>query len=273
MPEPLLGINNQTVPTATALEVIRGAAQYGLGSVELTTEALGEDTDRLTAALRAHRVRLLGVSPSAALHGWHAQWDDELEAAMRTEIYRAAEAGAGYFVMPFMRPAGDSDSVTAGLRRAVPIARDAGVQLAVEPIGHHDVLRRTDQLAPVLTALNDGVIGMLLDSFHFFRAGQSLHDLQHLDGVDVLAVQISNANHRPMNQLLGYRDRTFPLDGPFDVTGLCRETERRWPAAPVVVEVIGELAAATPFAEGLRTAAMQLREITQLTEREAVRRA
>jgi sugar phosphate isomerase/epimerase len=269
----MLGINNQTIPSATALEVIRGAARHGLGGVELTAEVLGADTDRIVAALREHGVQLLGVSPTTALHGWHAQWDDELEAAMEAEIHRAAGAGARYFVMPFMRPAGDSDTVTAGLRRAMPIAKDAGLRLAVEPIGHHDVLRRTDQLAPVLTALNDGVIGMLLDSFHFFRAGQSLQDLQHLDGVDVLAVQVSNANHRPMNQLLGYRDRTFPLDGPFDVTGLCRETARRWPAAPVVVEVIGDLAAATPFPEGLRTAATQLREITQLTEREDARRA
>ncbi|SEE23077.1 sugar phosphate isomerase/epimerase family protein [Ruania alba] len=268
---PRTGINNQTVPAASAVEVIEGAARHGLGCVELTGEVLAQDPDGVPATLREQGVRLLGVSPTKALHGWHVQWDEQVGAGMRSEMQAAATAGAEFFVMPFMRPGGDADTVTAGLRRAVPIAREAGLRLAVEPIGHHEVLRRAEQLAPVLARLDQDVIGVLLDSFHFFRSGQSLEDLRHLDGVDVLAFQVSNANDRPVPELLGYRDRTFPLDGPFDVAGLCGQVARRWPNAPIVVEVIGEVAAATPTATGLQRAATQLRMLTELITREDAR--
>lgn len=74
-----------------------------------------------------------------------------------------------------------------------PLVKDAGIRLALESIGHHDVLRRAEQLTPEFAGLDEDVIGILLDSFHFFSAGQVLDDLDHPAGVDVLAVPISSA--------------------------------------------------------------------------------
>jgi sugar phosphate isomerase/epimerase len=259
-PRPVLAVNSQTVPHASAAQLVEAVADAALDAIEITGELLASSRG-LAQLLGERKIELLGVSPTRDLHAWHCRWDDELGRAMELEMGRAAEAGAGYFVMPFMEPSGDAESVRRGLVAATPIAREHGLRLAVESIGHHPVVRRLEELVPVVSSLDGDVVGVLLDSFHFFRAGHGVTDLPLLDAVSVVAAQLSNSNGRPRQDLLGYRDRTYPLDGPFDVVGFTRELLVRKPTTPLVVEVIGDVADACPAATGVHTAAAQLDEI------------
>lgn len=258
---PRIGINSQTTPMATIDELLTGAGAAGLPLVELAADVITRPVDEIAELTRASGTTVLGVCPSAELLDWHWRWDDEIANQLESELARAAELGAEYFVMPFMRPSGTRESVRFGLDRAVPRARAFGLALAVEPIGHFDVLRTARELAPVLEAQDPDTVGLLLDSFHFFRAGQNVDDVSAYDGVPILALQLSNLNDVALHDALGYRDRRFPLDGRMPVIELCARVLAPRPHVPLIVEVIGDVARSTPTADGIHRARTQLDEI------------
>jgi sugar phosphate isomerase/epimerase len=258
---PRIGINSQTIPTATIDEFLTGAGAAGLPLVELAADVITRPVDEIAELARASGTTVLGVCPSAELLDWHWRWDDAIANQLESELARAAELGAEYFVMPFMRPHGTQESVRFGLDRAVPRARAFDMALAVEPIGHFDVLRTARELAPVLDAQDADVVGLLLDSFHFFRAGQHVEDVGAYDDVPILALQLSNLNDVPLGEALGYRDRRFPLDGRMPVTELCARVLADRPRVPLIVEVIGDVAQRTRTPDGLHRARTQLDEI------------
>jgi sugar phosphate isomerase/epimerase len=258
---PRWGINSQTTPSADVEEFLRSAGENGLTLVELAAEIIDRPASEIRAMSEAASTSILGVCPSREVFDWHLGWSDELARRLESELRRAAELGARYFVMPFMREGGTAESVRAALELAVPRARAVGLGLAVEPIGHVDVLRTARELAPVLETQDPETVGLLLDSFHFFRAGQHVDDLAAYDGIPIWGLQISNINDVPLEQALGYRDRRFPLDGRMPVTELCARVLADRPEVPLIVEVIGDVARATPTPEGMRRARRQLDDI------------
>lgn len=271
MPDVTLALNSQTTPRADFAEFAVAAADYGFDGVECSAGILPEDPSRATDILARHELALVGVCPSEAVVDWHWAWDDLVETEFRAELVRARQIGAGYFVMPFMRGRGDAATVRRGLGRAVPIARDVGMVLAVEPIGHFDVVRRAEELAPLLREHDPEIVGVLLDSFHFFRAGHDLEALNLYADLHVAGIQLSNINGVPVAESFGYRDRTFPLDGPWDVRGFARRAHALFPDAPLIVEVIGDLAQSTPTNVGAERASAQLADIVRTTVLEAPR--
>lgn len=243
-------------------QFVATASDAGFESIECAADVIaGRSQQDVAALLDRYRLDLVGVCPSAELLDWHWQWDAGTERRFVEEITRAADLGATYFVLPFMRPRGDRVTVAHGLSRAVPIARAAGVGVAVEPIGHFDVLRRAEQLAPLLREQDPDVVSLLLDSFHFFRAGHTVEDLDHYAGLRVAGIQLSNVNDVADRDAVGYRDRMFPLDGRWPVAAFTRHAIRMFPDAPLIVEVIGETAHSTPAADGARRGYRQLVEI------------
>ncbi len=236
-----IAVNSQTAPNADLPIFLEGASRAGFTSVELSGELLFSASSDGLLAVRESGLEVVGLSPTEALFDWHWRWDNATHAALAAELELSAALGAQYFVLPFMRERGDDATVSRHLHLAERIAQDAGVKLAVEPIGHHDVLRRAQDIARVVADCDSDVVGILLDSFHFFRADNTLDDLVHFTDVPVLALQVSNANGVPRDQLLGYRDRTFPLDGPFAVQSLVEWWHVEHPGQPLIVEVIGDV--------------------------------
>lgn len=242
---PRFALNSQTTPNASLQQFAAAAAGAGFAWVECSAAVLSDDTADTLAVLAEHHLTVIGVSPSEGLLDWHHAWNPELHERMERELRRAADLGSDYFVLPFMRPLGDRASVERALGQAVPLARDLGMRLAVEPIGHYDVLRRAEALAPLLRQQDGSVVSLLLDSFHFFRAGHVVDDLTLYAGIPVAGIQLSNINDRTDNEAFGYRDRTFPLDGRWPVREFAIAASRLFPSAPLIVEVIGQVAAAT----------------------------
>ncbi len=265
---PYLALASQTLgQAADASTVIQCASIGGFQAVELSGDLLGPEVVPLVKdQLSEFAIDVLGIGPSSRLLSWHARWDTSTLKQFEKECARASELGARYIVLPLMRNAGGAKSVEAGLRAAIPAARDHGIRLAFEPIGHYPLLRRIDEAVLFLRHLDSIDVGLLLDSFHFFRANNTLDDLYALDGVRIEAIQISNANGRPLEQLLGYRDRTFPLDGPFPVLELVRHVMKRHPGIPVSVEVIGDTTSRLTPAEATELAYLQARKIVSSSE-------
>lgn len=238
-----IALNSQTTPALGGPAFIELAASSGFGVVELAGAIIEHELSAVRESVDRTGVEVLGVSPTPELLDWHIDFSDPTAARLDEELGWAAALGASYFVLPFMRETSDLAAISSGLGRAVRIAESHGIRLAVEPIGHFDVLRRAHQIAELLSRFDSRRVGLLLDSFHFFRARNDLRDLSALADIEILAVQVSNANDLPLDELLGYRDRTFPLDGPFPVAELCAAVLAERPATPLIVEVIGDLVA------------------------------
>lgn len=263
MTRPRTALNSQTLPGLSGPAVVELAARSGFQEVELAGNLLEADLQGVIRATRRAGVKVIGTCPTTALHHWHWGWDDAVAHQLDTELGWASELGADYFVMPFMQQGGGSKTVTSALERALSVASTRPIQLAVEPIGHHDVLRRADQLAPVLRAFDTTRVGLLLDAFHFFRAGNTLADLTLYDGIEILGLQLSNANSLPTDELIGYRDRTFPLDGRFPVVELTQAVIAARPQVPIIVEVIGTVVAGLHGGAAAKRAEEQIETILQ----------
>lgn len=260
----LTGLNSQTLRAATLVGRLDAAAQAGFRVVELTGDELDPfltTPEHAAEHLAARGLRLVGVCPAPDLFDWHHAWDAERAAVLRARLGLYVRLGAGYLVLPFMSDDGDADSARRGLAGAAAVAEEVGMGLAVESIGHVPKLRRLEEVRALLEAVGSPRTGVALDAFHFFRAGHDLADLDALDGLTVHVVQVSNAADKPLDELVGYRDRTFPLDGRFDVLGLCREVARQQAGVPVVVEVMGEVPWALDPVTAARSAASHVRRL------------
>lgn len=251
-------VNSQTAPHADLADFLAGARHAGFSAVELSGDLMSRSPDEALDQVHASGLDVVGLCPTEALYDWHWHWDDQVEADLHVQLERARSLRAPYFVLPFMRDRGDEVTVTRHLRFAEALAVEVGVGLAVEPIGHYDVLRRARQIVDVVSRCDPDVVGVLLDSFHFFRAGNVLDDLVLFDDVPVWALQISNANDLPIDELLGYRDRTFPLDGPFATERLVEWWLEQHPRRPLIVEVIGDTVASMSTEQSLALAAEHL---------------
>lgn len=256
-----VAVNSCTAPHADLPSFLASAKLAGFEAVELSGNLISRAGDDALAVTRDFGLDVVGLSPTTTLFDWHWSWDATTERVLATELTRAQALGVSYFVLPFMRDRGDENTVSRHLEFAEHIAADTGVKLAVEAIGHHTVLRRTRDLVKVVAERDPSIVGVLLDSFHFFRAGNTLDDLKYYRDVSVLALQLSNANTVPVEELLGYRDRTFPLDGPFAVEAMTGWWINEYPGLPLIVEVIGDLVKSIPTEESLTRASDHMRRL------------
>lgn len=266
-PAAVIALNSQTLRAPDLVHRLDAAHRAGFNAVELTGEELDRylETPDLAAELLADRsLHLLGVCPAPDLTVWHHAWSRDLARTMRQRltVYRAL--GARYLVLPFMTPAGNYESSLRGLGAAAEIAQEVGIGLAVESIGHVPKLRRLEETRALIQAVPAPPVGLALDSFHFFRAGHTSADLDLLDGITVWVTQLSNAVDKPLVELVGYRDRTFPLDGIFDIADFCSGVTRWAPGSPLAAEVMGDVPWALDPDSAAGRAHTQLAALTDL---------
>lgn len=233
-----------TIRSAPLDEKLRHASAAGFAGVELWAEDLDDaavDPGRVRATAAAAGLEILGVCPQADLYRWHHAWDIHLERTLHRRLARYRAIGARYVVLPVMDEAGDLEQTAANLRRAAEIAGETGIAVGLEPIGHIRKLASVRVATELVAEVGrDGPVGLVLDSFHFFRGGNTFADLAAVPGERILAVQLADAMPLPLAELRGARHRLYPGEGIFDVVGLCRRLDERGYAGPFVVELLNE---------------------------------
>lgn len=229
-----------------ALDVkISIAAASGFDGVELWAEDLDDEAlhpNRVRDMMQAAGLLVEGVCPQPDVYRWHRSWDTELEQTLRQRLERYRAMGATYLVLPVMDEEGDLNETAMNLRRAARLANETDMVIGLEPIGHVRKLAsiRTAS-ALVADAVGDGPVGLILDTFHFFRGGNSVADLAAIEPDRILAVQLSDAMLLPFEELRGHSHRLFPGEGAFDVSGLCRTLHDVGYTGPFIVELLNEL--------------------------------
>jgi len=215
----------------------------------ITADRAPLDTAGLLSGARRLGLAFDGLLPAAdAMTRWSHALDDALIKRFAGMLDVAVTLGCRYLVLPTVTTTGTLGDVAGSLGELAGIARERGVRLGLEPIGHSPVMSTVAQALTVLERSGAGSeeAGIVLDAFQFFRAGQSLTDLAPLAPGQIAAVQINDAIDLPREALFGNRHRDYPGHGIFDVAGFCAAVLALGHDGPFAVEIINPALMAQP---------------------------
>ncbi|MFJ3380180.1 sugar phosphate isomerase/epimerase family protein [Curtobacterium sp. NPDC090217] len=224
------------------LEVVRDSIGF---------EALREHADRV--GIRHLEVELV--------KDW---WRDPDERPWRARWELLAEA-ARVFGSPMVKiappPAPTVDSLepyVGPFRRLADEAAGIGTRLALEPLPFAGI-SSMPQGSELVRAVDHPHAGLVVDSWHVFRAGTSLDELRHtLDPATVIGVEVNDADALPQPGLSLFEDtrdnRRYPGEGAQDVVGFLRTMAEVGWSGPWGVEMLSTEHRAKSLADALDAA-------------------
>lgn len=236
------------------VESVQLAAAHGFAGVDVSAMQLAEYEEVQGAGSVAALLAAHGVRPGVAtrlLPGTTAVKEEEWAAAIADLPRLAAVAQSAGFsrtasvMLPF------HDTPRAGcfalhvqrLQQACPLLREFGFGLAIEYVSQttrragapHEFLYDLRGTTELLDAVGEPNLGVLLDSFHWHCAGETLADIQAL-GVDrIVVVHLADAPDRPLAEQVAF-ERELPGEGVADLRGFCRTLADMGYAGPVTCE-------------------------------------
>ena len=212
------------------------AARHGFGGVDTSAGALAApDLDREAVrellAETGIRPGYVGLAPGRVPAG-EADWQAAM-AQLPTVVARAQALGfrrAALVVLPFHETLAFDDAFAEHVRRLNPMTAvldDYGIALALEyvsPLSRraaypnafvHDLAG----MVGLCDALDSPHAGILLDSFHWHCAGESVGDITRLSADKIVVVHVNDAPDIPTNeQTVG--NRALPgATGVIDIAG------------------------------------------------------
>lgn len=179
-------------------------------------------------------------------------------------FWEIAEAlgGRSLNVVEIMGATVHHERAAEGFARLCDRAADYGLLVHLEPLpwsGIPDVFAAT-RIADLADRPNGGV---LLDTWHHFRAGLGAADLTPETTARINGIQINDAPAAAEDDLMDetMHRRLLPGDGAADVATTLRTLRAAGVDAPVGVEVFSDELAALPVAEAARRAAEATRKV------------
>ncbi|MXO74312.1 TIM barrel protein [Altererythrobacter aerius] len=182
-----------------------------------------------------------------------AMLDGTAERVCRTaaDLGSAAVTVADLFGLPF-----DAPEVAKHFAKVCDVAADHGLDVTLEfvPTG---CVRTVAQAQEVLERADRTNAGMLVDSYHFFRAGSSLEDMARVPPELISSWQMNDAAATPATDdaFADMMIRAMPGDGAFDLKGLMQALAATGTTAPAGIEVFSAELSALPFPELARRSA------------------
>ncbi|WIB77709.1 sugar phosphate isomerase/epimerase family protein [Curtobacterium sp. MCPF17_002] len=237
-----------------------GAGFVGLGFVvddlEVVRDTIGLD------ALRTHAdrvgIRHLEVElvkdwwrdPQAA--PWRGRWDLLREAA------RAFDAPMVKIAPPPAPTVASIEPYVEPFRRLADEAAAIGTRLALEPLPFAGI-SSLPQGSELVRAVDHPHAGLVVDSWHVFRAGTSLDELRRtLDPSTVVGVEVNDADALPQADRTLFEDtrdnRRYPGEGAQDVVGFLRTMAEIGWSGPWGVEMLSIEHRAKSLADALDAA-------------------
>lgn len=163
-------------------------------------------------------VRVAGLCPAThAAENWHAPQCPDIHDSIRRTMEVCAALSGSYVILPMLAADADETETADNLALLDGYAGQFGVRLGFEPVGHIPSFASVDEALALLDRAGPlDHTGLILDLFHFFRAGQEPSDLAGLPADRVLMVHLNNAMHLPRTELLGHRHRVQIDEGQWD---------------------------------------------------------
>jgi len=211
----------RNAPLAKKLELSRGAGYDGVGLwVNETEEAAraGEDLQGVGRALKDHG---LIAAELCFVGGW--MYPQEGECARAREqaegAFRIAEILECECVVACASGGtGDLDDAASDFAALCDLAQRYGVRVALEFLGGAQQVKDVRTAWQIVDAVDAPNGGLLIDTFHFYKGGSEVADLEPLRGDKVFLVHVNDCPDLPREELED-RHRVFPGAGvlPLDV--------------------------------------------------------
>ncbi len=194
----MLALHTWTLDTTPLADVLRIVRRVGWDGVELrrvdftrSAEA-GTSGDDVLALVRASglAVACVGVEP-----GWMWAAGDERKRLLRVfeeQCARAAALGCATVMSPVDKGRGDLRRAAESLREAGDLAAGHGVRLAVEFNSQAEQLNTLASAREILAKAAHPRCGLLLDTYHLWRSGASLKDIDDVPLAEIAHVQYSD---------------------------------------------------------------------------------
>jgi sugar phosphate isomerase/epimerase len=258
-----LSLNTATTKRLTLPEAVQAASDAGLTRIGLWRDRVEEVGLDAAVAL----VRDSGLAVSSLCRGGFLTAADPAGIAHaladnRTAIEQAAALGAPELVLVVGGlPDGDTDLTAARGRVAdrladlVPVARDHGVRLALEPlhpmyVADRAVLSTLGQALDLALAHPSAQVGVVVDTFHVWWDPALLEQIARA-GDRIASYQVCDYLHPlPADVLLG---RGMMGDGVIDFPPITRAVAEAGYTGDVEVEIFNADIWAAPAAEVLTT--------------------
>lgn len=141
---------------------------------------------------------------------------------------------------------------TARLREAAKVLQDSGVRLGLEYVGpktswaskRYPFIHTMAEMKNLIAEINLGGVGFVLDSWHWWHAGETAADVLSLKGSDVIAVDLNDAPAGiPKEQQADSRRELPCATGVIDVAAFLNALNRIGYDGPVRAE---------PFSQAVR---------------------
>lgn len=261
---PPIHLNSVTIRNASLADKFNLAGQTGFGALELWVHdaapqilsaedrnvgqsRFGWKADQATVEVKevaalalANGISIDGILPGTdVMLRWARKLDSGLLSSLKKTIRLCRRLHARYVLLPTLSQNSTLKNIAMNLREIGLIAREQDVKIGLEPIGHQPPVDTVDAARKVIELSGLGeTAGIVLDSFHYFRARQKLPDLRRLRADEIVAVQISDAVSMPIEKLAGNLHRELPGKGIFDTVGFCASILRLGYSGPFTVEVM-----------------------------------
>jgi len=196
--------------SATQIEAIDLAARHGFESVEVNAPYLGslseEPLAELKASMKAKAITFGAAGLPVDFRQDEGRFQQGLKSlpAFAAGLRRAGVDRAGTWLMPchdqlpYLR---NFRQHAARLGAVAAVLRDHGVRLGLEYVApktswtsrRYPFIHTMAEMKELLAEMNAGNVGFVLDSWHWWHAGDSAADVLSLKGTDVVAVDLNDA--------------------------------------------------------------------------------
>jgi sugar phosphate isomerase/epimerase len=153
-------------------------------------------------------------------------------------------------------PLESTDVLVAPLRELADDAAARDVRVAIEPMPF-SMVSTVPIAADLIRAVDRPNCGVLIDSWHVFRAGTTVEQLRDVLTADIVfGVELDDAAAGVVGTLFDdtINERLLCGEGTFDLTGLVRALTAIGYAGPWGVEIISTAHRARPLLEAMRVA-------------------
>lgn len=155
-----------------------------------------------------------------------------------------------------------TDLMLTELDRLATQARERGTRVAIEPMPFSTNIRTMKDGADVLAAISNPSLGLVLDTWHLYRAGTDYSTIsQVIARGSIFIVELDDGGAKPQGTLWDdtIDHRRYPGDGAFNVPDFIRAVSDAGFDGYWGVEIISEQHRALPITEGLAAAARATR--------------
>jgi sugar phosphate isomerase/epimerase len=163
----------------------------------------------------------------------------------------------------------------ARLREVAKIMKDHGVRLGLEYVGpktswassRYPFIHTLGEMRELISEINTGNVGVVLDSWHWWNAGDTVEDLLALKAADVVAVDLNDAPAGiPKEQQADGRRELPCATGVIDVAAFLKALNQIGYDGPVRVEPFNQVVNKMSREEACAAAAASLRKAFALLE-------